>query len=150
MDQAKEKFIRVRVAAIIRNQKNEILLVEQRKDPAKPSYFLLPGGGVEFGENLVEALQRELKEEINFVAEKLKFSFIQDLIDPNFQKHLIQIVFETECSNDFVFQSNDPSILSISFHPESKLNHLDIRPEIHGVSLDKLDQQYYQSKWISG
>ena len=43
--------VRVRVAVIIcRN--NQVLLVEHQKKNKK--YWLLPGGGVEFGESLVD------------------------------------------------------------------------------------------------
>ena len=52
---------RVRVSAILR-WKGRVLLCRHEK-PGK-EYWLLPGGGVNGGESLVDALHRELAEEI--------------------------------------------------------------------------------------
>ena len=51
------------VAAILENKRGQILLVE-RKNPPKKGYWDLPGGFLEFNENLENALIRELKEEL--------------------------------------------------------------------------------------
>ena len=52
---------RIRVSAILR-WKGRMLLCRHEK-PGK-EYWLLPGGGVNSGESLVDALHRELAEEI--------------------------------------------------------------------------------------
>ena len=64
------KATRLRVAAFILNSKNELLLVKHEKNGR--SYWLLPGGGVEFGESLKQALKRELKEELSIEKCKLE------------------------------------------------------------------------------
>ncbi|MFM7694674.1 MAG: NUDIX domain-containing protein, partial [Actinomycetota bacterium] len=51
---------RIRVAGLLVNG-GRVLLVRQEKDGR--AYWLLPGGGVEEGEELVDALRRELAEE---------------------------------------------------------------------------------------
>jgi ADP-ribose pyrophosphatase YjhB (NUDIX family) len=51
---------RIRVSAILR-QESRILLIRQEKGNRK--YWLLPGGGVNAGETLVDAVRRELTEE---------------------------------------------------------------------------------------
>ena len=58
----KYKKLRVRVAGLIEDDDGRILFVRQRKK--KKDYWLLPGGGVEFGETAIEALEREMKEEL--------------------------------------------------------------------------------------
>ncbi|HNO23437.1 MAG TPA: NUDIX hydrolase, partial [Leptospiraceae bacterium] len=59
----KSKKLRVRVAAYIQDQEGKILLIKQKK--RNKDYWLLPGGGIEFGESAPAALIRELKEELN-------------------------------------------------------------------------------------
>ncbi|HNI26174.1 MAG TPA: NUDIX hydrolase, partial [Leptospiraceae bacterium] len=43
----KSKKLRVRVAAYIQDQEGKILLIKQKK--RNKDYWLLPGGGIEFG-----------------------------------------------------------------------------------------------------
>jgi ADP-ribose pyrophosphatase YjhB (NUDIX family) len=57
---------RIRVSAILR-WKERVLLCRHEK-PGK-EYWLLPGGGVNSGESLVDALHRELAEELGITDE---------------------------------------------------------------------------------
>jgi ADP-ribose pyrophosphatase YjhB (NUDIX family) len=92
---------RVRVAALIHWQ-NRILLCRQEK-PGR-EYWLLPGGGVDGGETLVDALRRELGEELGLVD-----SFplegpiaVADSIAPGWQagdRHIVHIVFGADLSD---------------------------------------------------
>jgi ADP-ribose pyrophosphatase YjhB (NUDIX family) len=86
---------RVRVSAVLRWD-DQILLCRHEK-PGK-QYWLLPGGGVNAGESLVDALQRELFEEIG-IDEEIPVEgpvAIIDSISPKksqYQKHVVQIIF---------------------------------------------------------
>jgi 8-oxo-dGTP diphosphatase len=86
---------RVRVSAVLRWD-DQILLCRHEK-PGK-EYWLLPGGGVQPGESLVDALHRELFEEIG-IDEELPVEgpvAIVDSIAPAkspSQKHVVQIIF---------------------------------------------------------
>jgi 8-oxo-dGTP diphosphatase len=92
---------RVRVAALIHWQ-SRILLCRQEK-PGR-EYWLLPGGGVDGGETLVDALRRELGEELGLVD-----SFplegpiaVADSIAPGWQagdRHIVHIVFGADLSD---------------------------------------------------
>jgi ADP-ribose pyrophosphatase YjhB (NUDIX family) len=55
----------VAVDGIIENEKNEILLVKSRDK----GVYTVPGGQVEVGENLMEALKREIREETGVEVE---------------------------------------------------------------------------------
>lgn len=55
----------VAVDGIVENDKNEILLVKHRDK----EIYTIPGGQVEIGENLIDALVREIKEETGIDAE---------------------------------------------------------------------------------
>ena len=54
--------IRVGSAVVLENNKGEILLVKRKYNPAK-GYWVLPGGGINFGEYSKETVEREIKEE---------------------------------------------------------------------------------------
>ena len=59
-----EKKIFNTVLGGIINDKDEILLLKRRKEPYV-GIWALPGGSIEFGEHLEEAIEREIKEETN-------------------------------------------------------------------------------------
>lgn len=59
-------------AAILTNKKGEILLVKRSDEPFK-GYWDLPGGFVDAGESLEEALKRELAEETGLKITELKY-----------------------------------------------------------------------------
>jgi 8-oxo-dGTP diphosphatase len=86
---------RIRVSAILR-WKGRVLLCRHEK-PGK-NYWLLPGGGVNSGESLVDALHRELREEIG-IEDELPLEgpvAIVDSISPvqTFAaKHVVHIIF---------------------------------------------------------
>jgi 8-oxo-dGTP diphosphatase len=86
---------RIRVSAILRW--NDRMLLCRHEKPGK-EYWLLPGGGVNSGESLVDALHRELAEEIG-IDEELPVEgpvAIVDSIAPvrSFAaKHVVHIIF---------------------------------------------------------
>jgi ADP-ribose pyrophosphatase YjhB (NUDIX family) len=92
---------RIRVSAILRWQ-GRVLLIRQEK-PGK-EYWLLPGGGVDAGETLLEALRRELREELSIEA-NAQFEgpvAIVDSIAPRgtlARKHVVHIIFATDLSH---------------------------------------------------
>ena len=55
---------------LIRNKSGEILFIKRSEnDSFLPGSWELPGGGVEYGENIEKTLRRELKEECGLDAE---------------------------------------------------------------------------------
>jgi 8-oxo-dGTP diphosphatase len=86
---------RIRVSALLRWQ-GRILLIRHEK-PGK-EYWLLPGGGVNSGESLVDALRRELHEEVG-IEDRLPLEgpvAIVDSIAPArtfAAKHVVHIIF---------------------------------------------------------
>jgi len=68
---------RIRVSAVLR-WRDRILLCRHEKGDKE--YWLLPGGGVNSGESLLEALRRELAEEVG-VEEHITFEGPVALVD---------------------------------------------------------------------
>ena len=63
-----KKTIKV-VGAVIENEENEILCALRSPSMSMPNLWEFPGGKVENGENLEEAIEREIKEELNCIIE---------------------------------------------------------------------------------
>jgi 8-oxo-dGTP diphosphatase len=86
---------RIRVSAILRRE-DRILLCRHEKGGKE--YWLLPGGGVNSGESLVDALHRELAEEVG-IKDELPVEgpvAIVDSIAPQRSfaaKHVVHIIF---------------------------------------------------------
>jgi ADP-ribose pyrophosphatase YjhB (NUDIX family) len=148
----KYKKLRVRVAALLKNAAGEILLVKQRKN--KKDYWLLPGGGIEFGESAVDALARELKEEINVEIENPIFLLLNENIDPKGQKHLIQLIFGANIKKGMEpsISQKEENILELKYFSTSELENIEIRPDIKSYLLSHSEltpSAYIKSKWIT-
>lgn len=86
--------IRIRVSALI-HDRGEVLLVRHAKDGHE--YYLLPGGGVDPGERLDEALRREVREETGLSIEAGPLLALADTIAPRGERHILHIFFRASC-----------------------------------------------------
>jgi ADP-ribose pyrophosphatase YjhB (NUDIX family) len=120
---------RIRVSAIL-HWHNRILLCRHEK-PGK-EYWLLPGGGVNVGESLVEALERELAEELGLHEDVpvegpvAICDSIAPVREPN-AKHVVHIVFAGDLSARSL-ESVTSSDAAVRGHRLFTLNELDAIP----------------------
>jgi len=81
-------------AAIVRDGK--VLIVRRARPPAHGLYTL-PGGGVEVGETLVEAVAREVREETALVVEPVALAGYREAIvrdgDGRIERHFVILPF---------------------------------------------------------
>lgn len=67
-------YIGVGCGALIINDKNETLLIKRgAKSKNQVGFWSKPGGAVEFGENVEDAVKREIMEELGIEIELVKF-----------------------------------------------------------------------------
>lgn len=85
-----DKQIRIRVGGVYVRE-GKILLVRHKK--ADRTYWLLPGGGCEFGETLEAALERELVEECGVKTRTGRLLFINESIPPEKFRHVVNFTF---------------------------------------------------------
>ena len=85
---------RVRVSAILRWQRGILLCRHEKRGKAA---WLLPGGGVHAGESLIQALEREMREEVGIAPPSFEGPVaIVDSISPErtlTSKHVVHIIF---------------------------------------------------------
>jgi ADP-ribose pyrophosphatase YjhB (NUDIX family) len=91
---------RIRVSAMLRWE-DRILLCRHEK-PGRGEYWLLPGGGVNSGESLTDALHRELSEECG-IDDELPIEGPVAIVDsispePHYPKHVVHIIFAGDLS----------------------------------------------------
>jgi len=83
-----ENSVRVGSAVILENGKGEILLAKSNKDPVKGKW-IIPGGGIKFGEKIKDAVVREIKEETGLNIEVTGFITVYELIIPEKEHRII-------------------------------------------------------------
>lgn len=118
---------RVRAGAIIR-QGDAVLLVRHEK-PGR-SYWLLPGGGVEFGESLAAALVREVVEETGLEVVIGDLVLVNDTIAPDGSRHVVNLSFLAEVTGGTLCVGDDPVLSDAAWMPIESMMDLVLHPDI--------------------
>jgi ADP-ribose pyrophosphatase YjhB (NUDIX family) len=148
-----EKEPRIRVAAIVRRGQSLLLVRHEKKGR---SYWLLPGGGVQLGESLEEALHRELMEEARLRVQVGPLALVNDTIDPGGSRHMVQLAFACEIVEGEPALGEDPRVVEVRFVPLDELAGLELRPDIApelsvGLRTGFPDKPVYLGKrWLAG
>ena len=85
-------YIGLAATAVILNDNNEILLLQRNKAPEAGNWSV-PGGAVEFGETMENALKRELREELGIEIEIIKPLTFTDHIPAPKSTHWVVATF---------------------------------------------------------
>jgi 8-oxo-dGTP diphosphatase len=133
---------RIRVSALLRWQGGVLLC---RHDKRGRDVWLLPGGGVHAGETLMDALAREIAEEVGIVAPPFEGPIaIVDSIAPGRSlttKHVVHIIFAGDL---------DGSLEMVSSRDEAVRGHRLFRlEELDGIVLHPPIQRFL-GRWQSG
>ncbi|HID43476.1 MAG TPA: NUDIX hydrolase [Archaeoglobaceae archaeon] len=131
------KCITLTVDAII-PYKGKILLIKRKNEPFK-DFYALPGGIVEYGEKVEDALLREVEEEVNLRGKiyKLVGIYSDPARDP--RGHFVSTCFivipegEPEAGSD----AKDIGLFSLDSLPELAFDHKkmikDAEGDLHGI-----------------
>lgn len=124
----KDNKIRIRVAAIILENENLLLIAHKKQNDI---YWLLPGGGVNFGESLDSALKRELMEELGVSINVGEIALISDSIDPAGNRHILNIIFKCSLRDGKYSLGKDKRLHNFQFFGHEEVQQLQIFPPIN-------------------
>lgn len=92
------KLPKVIVSALVEKD-NKILLVKEVLESGN-EYWIVPGGTVEFGESMDEAVKREIKEETNLDIDVTDFVDFKEVIRTQFNYHTVIFFFLAKPLNE--------------------------------------------------
>ncbi len=123
---------RIRVAGVV-TRGDKILLVRHERDGRM--YYLLPGGGLEWGETCVQALVREFAEELSVNVSVGKLLLINESIDPKGKRHIVNMAFVAKLKSGDVTVNQDRRLKGAAWLSQKELKTITFYPEIRNALL---------------
>lgn len=120
---------------------HEGYLLAIKKCDTHGDFFILPGGGQEYGENLMEAVKRECVEEIGTTVEVGDLIFVRDYIGKNHeyaadererQVHALELMFRCTLPLNCTVQVGDhpdEGQVGVEWLPLSEIMHFRLYPK---------------------
>jgi 8-oxo-dGTP diphosphatase len=118
--------VRIRVAVCLL-ERGRVLLVQHEKEGRR--YWLLPGGGVEPGETMREAVARELEEETGYRCDVGRLLIVCEAIEPR-GRHIVNMVFAGTLLGGDQRVGIDKALRDVRWMDRSALGGLEFYPPI--------------------
>lgn len=138
----------LRTYGLVVNNQNEILLSHERRDNSE--FIKFPGGGVELGEGIAEALKREFKEELDAEIQNASLFYVNDFFQESAYRKTDQIIsvyyqvylpfeaIQTKKAKIPLGSKNINDFEWVNWHPLSTLNPMIMSFPIDKVVMTKL------------
>lgn len=120
--------------AVITDDRGAVLLVQRQREPYR-GYWGLPGGKVEWGETVVGALAREVREETGLIIGTPRLITYRDAInraadgDPTF--HFVMFYFVAPVAGGSLRAGDDAA--AVRWIAETELETLPLVPELRDI-----------------
>jgi 8-oxo-dGTP diphosphatase len=118
---------RIRVAGVL-TRGDRLLVVEHERDGRR--YFLLPGGGLEWGETCAQGLAREFMEELSLRVSVGKLLVINESIAPGAARHILNLTFRVKHTGGSLHLHADQRLKGAHWLTRAQLKRVTFYPEI--------------------
>jgi 8-oxo-dGTP diphosphatase len=139
--------IRIRIAVVIVEQ-GRVLLVRHEKDGY--SYWLIPGGGVEFGEEIEATARREIQEETNLEVRIDRLLFVSETLAPDGSRHLLHLAFLGHWEGGELRAGVDDRLKEARYFTADEVLGLDLRPPVHRQLAEGIRSDFAQPPQFLG
>jgi 8-oxo-dGTP diphosphatase len=138
---------RIRVAGVL-TRGEDILLVEHER--AGRRYYLLPGGGLEWGETCAAGLAREFLEEVSLKVKTGELLFINESIEPAGKRHIVNLTFRVRLAGGALRVHADRRLKAAAWVPRAQVSRLAFYPAIRRELLQAWKRGFKQpARWLS-
>ena len=123
------------VVGLVRNSRGELLFCKMPPHRGVfPGQWGLPGGGIEPGERMVEALRRELREEIGIEVDAIEPAFFKEgehekLFADGSRKLIVMVFLIFHCTARSEDLRLSEEFTEFCWLPEAEAESLDLNPE---------------------
>jgi 8-oxo-dGTP diphosphatase len=144
--------IKVRAAGIVIKNSRLLLLNHQKN---RESYWVLPGGGIDFCERARKGLEREFREELGIRVRAGELAFVDEVILPESRRsrrcrHNIDMYFHcTAGSFDRVKLEKGSSVAGYGFFSATEMRKMDLRPPLKKELIRMLTSEPGFARFIS-
>lgn len=127
-------FIGIGCGALILNSENEVLLLKRGiKSRNNAGFWSQPGGKVDYGETVIKAIKREIKEELGVDITLLRFLCYSDQILHRSKQHWVAISYLAKVTE------GEPKIMEPEKHDDLRWFNLKKLPELESITKETIE-----------